>query len=368
MSNSNRSCQKHPREIGQGRLSAQAMTGPMYEFSPMVASLATNRNPMGNQMHHSSYAAFCRKYGVHGAKGKQRNWNADLVSPVYKTLYQPWSAMDELLDSEMTGLITSIDDIFKSLCDVLEGILFSVHHIYLRLACMISKVVVDAERSYLAPEAIDNLLRTMERRGAAMVDSIKSSTVRFIQRITYNLPYKHIIPGTRTERTNLYTVDFNETWSTATTAPTWHTSCAQLILPVTANTVSHSPNQQIQTCAGVLTIITDPGRGSDFRRKSHMAYHLEYSGMFTDFYMFAREDYQVLVDEVSDEIHERAGKHMKAISRDMRAVVVEEGEISEAERFRSLAGRTREDVLGVQDVLCVARRVVAELGDSPAGH
>lgn len=89
--------------------------------------------------------------------------------------------------------------------------------------------------------------------------------------------------------------------------------------------------------------------------------------MFTDFYKIVREDYQVLVDEVSDEIQERAGKHMKAISRDMRAVVVREGEVSEAERFRGLAGRIRKDVFGARGVLGKARRIVGELGDTPVG-
>lgn len=53
---------------------------------------------------------------------------------------------------------------------------------------MISNVVFDAEHAHLAPEAIDNLLRTMERRAAAMVDSIESSIVRFTRRTAYDLP------------------------------------------------------------------------------------------------------------------------------------------------------------------------------------
>lgn len=52
---------------------------------------------------------------------------------------------------------------------------------------MISNVVFDAEHAHLAPEAIDNLLRTMERRAAAMVDSIESSIVRFTRRTAYDL-------------------------------------------------------------------------------------------------------------------------------------------------------------------------------------
>lgn len=82
-------------------------------------------------MHHSSYAAFCRKYGVHGKRRERRNWNAELLSPVCKTLHQPRSAMIELLDSETARLVTSIDDIFESLRDVLEGNLFSFYLIYL---------------------------------------------------------------------------------------------------------------------------------------------------------------------------------------------------------------------------------------------
>lgn len=82
--------------------------------------------------------------------------------------------------------------------------------------------------------------------------------------------------------------------------------------------------------------------------------------MFTDFYKIVREDYQVLVDEVSGEIQERADKHMKAISRDMRTVVVRESEVSEAKRFHGLAGRIRKDVFGVQGVLGVARRIIRE--------
>lgn len=39
--------------------------------------------------------------------------------------------MIELLDSETARLVTSIDDIFESLRDVLEGNLFSFYLIYL---------------------------------------------------------------------------------------------------------------------------------------------------------------------------------------------------------------------------------------------
>lgn len=96
--------------------------------------------------------------------------------------------MIELLDSETARLVTSIDDIFESLRDVLEGNLFFLLLHYLRLACMVSNVVLDAEHAHLAPEAIDNLLHTMERRAAAMVNSIESSIARFTRKTAYDLP------------------------------------------------------------------------------------------------------------------------------------------------------------------------------------
>lgn len=96
-----------------------------------------------------------------------------------------------------------------------------------------------------------------------------------------------------------------------------------------------------------------------------MMNHLTHSGMFTDFYKFVREDYQVLADEISDELEQTASKHMRAISRDMRAAAVDKAETSKAKGLRGLGGRIKENVLELQNALGIATGVIGKLEESP---
>jgi hypothetical protein len=73
-------------------------------------------------MHHSSYAAFCRKYGVHQiGKESVRYWNNEVLQDASEELHQCWSTLMEWLDGQQNTTEDQIYAIFSVVSTSIEG-------------------------------------------------------------------------------------------------------------------------------------------------------------------------------------------------------------------------------------------------------
>ncbi|CAI7660451.1 unnamed protein product [Penicillium crustosum] len=86
---------------------------------------------------------------------------------------------------------------------------------------------------------------------------------------------------------------------------------------------------------------SEGGSGSDKRRKSHMEDHLRNSRLFSKYSIHAKNVYGGLMAESLGSLQEKIDNQIEGIVLDFQAVVVNEGEIPEAERAPALANELR---------------------------
>lgn len=91
----------------------------------------------------------------------------------------------------------------------------------------------------------------------------------------------------------------------------------------------------------LLVINRISGSGSDKRRKSHMEDHLRNSRLFSKYSIHAKNVYGGLMAESLGSLQEKIDNQIEGIVLDFQAVVVNEGEIPEAERAPALANELR---------------------------
>lgn len=73
-------------------------------------------------MHHPSYSAFCRKYGVHQiGKESVRYWNSEVLQDASEELGQCWSTLMEWLNRRQNTTEDEIYAIFNSVSTSIEG-------------------------------------------------------------------------------------------------------------------------------------------------------------------------------------------------------------------------------------------------------
>jgi DNA-binding transcriptional regulator PaaX len=74
------------------------------------------------QMFHSTYAAFCRKYGTHQPKDQvTRYWNEEILQDANDELVASWSALKTWLNEQKNAAEALVVQIFNPICVTLEG-------------------------------------------------------------------------------------------------------------------------------------------------------------------------------------------------------------------------------------------------------
>ncbi|KAL4906823.1 hypothetical protein BDW74DRAFT_176430 [Aspergillus multicolor] len=101
-------------------------------------------------LHHSTYAAFCRKYGFHNpGKTVMRSWNSEILEGLSEELGEGWSTLLAWLYDQQYSTEDRINDLFETIRATIQG------HID------------------LAPEPLDNLLDNLETQRRCILDIIQ---------------------------------------------------------------------------------------------------------------------------------------------------------------------------------------------------
>ncbi|KAL4805559.1 hypothetical protein BDV18DRAFT_161210 [Aspergillus unguis] len=101
-------------------------------------------------MHAMTYAAFCRKNGVHQpGRGSMRYWNDEILGDGKEELAEQWKTLLDWLPTEVDKVEEALHDIFQLISASLED------HIH------------------LAPEAIENLLDNLDNQRTSITDTIQ---------------------------------------------------------------------------------------------------------------------------------------------------------------------------------------------------
>ncbi|KAL4912376.1 hypothetical protein BDW62DRAFT_215060 [Aspergillus aurantiobrunneus] len=103
-------------------------------------------------MYHSTYAAFCRKYGAHQpGMGAMRYWNSEVLQDANDELGRAWGTLLAWLEDQQDTAEAQIDDIFDSVSTSIE------------------------DYTHLAPEALENLLDNLETQKYCITDTVQRS-------------------------------------------------------------------------------------------------------------------------------------------------------------------------------------------------
>jgi predicted ATPase len=74
------------------------------------------------QLYHSTYFAFCRKYGTHQPKDQVlRYWNEEILQDANDDLVASWSALKTSLYEQHNAAETLVVGLFAQVCEALEG-------------------------------------------------------------------------------------------------------------------------------------------------------------------------------------------------------------------------------------------------------
>ncbi|KAL1967746.1 hypothetical protein VTN77DRAFT_3003 [Rasamsonia byssochlamydoides] len=111
--------------------------------------------------HHTSYAAFCRKYGTWTTKAVgSRCWNDEILEEAREELQGRWESVVDWVESQEAEFEEATADLFQSIRDLLE------------------------EHVNLAPQALENLLTNMELREHCILDIVHDSLEALIDNTT----------------------------------------------------------------------------------------------------------------------------------------------------------------------------------------
>ncbi|KAL5050864.1 hypothetical protein BDW71DRAFT_107560 [Aspergillus fruticulosus] len=104
------------------------------------------------------------------------------------------------------------------------------------------------------------------------------------------------------------------------------------------------------------------GTGSDARRKQTMNRHLTSSSLFTSFARSINADYGELIERTFNPLHQKLRDEIDNLTRDLRAAVTVEGDVSEAGEDPRHTQEVQRRVELIQETLGQAQRVVREVG------
>ncbi|KAI2927158.1 hypothetical protein CBS147321_11250 [Aspergillus niger] len=105
------------------------------------------------------------------------------------------------------------------------------------------------------------------------------------------------------------------------------------------------------------------GTGSDSRRKQTMNRHLSSSGLFQEFADNIALDYGTMIDRAFGQLDNKLREEVSNITRDLRATVTVEGEISEAGEHPEYTEGVKRGVEACQRTLANAQTIVLEMGE-----
>ncbi|KAL2813123.1 hypothetical protein BJX63DRAFT_395031 [Aspergillus granulosus] len=101
-------------------------------------------------MYHQTYAAFCRKYGIHQPSGQQlRCWNEEVLQEANDDLVENWGSLQTWLYEQQDIVRALVADTFNSVYETLE------------------------EHVHLAPAQLENLLDGLEAQKHIVLDTIQ---------------------------------------------------------------------------------------------------------------------------------------------------------------------------------------------------
>ncbi|KAI0404069.1 hypothetical protein F4802DRAFT_568804 [Xylaria palmicola] len=96
----------------------QSQIGHMANWSAAARHASSN----WDRLHHASYDAFCRHFGVHAVRGEAaRCWNQEIIEAMVGDLTPPWGALSMSITGTNDGVSGTIDAIFDSVSDILES-------------------------------------------------------------------------------------------------------------------------------------------------------------------------------------------------------------------------------------------------------
>jgi hypothetical protein len=111
--------------------------------------------------------------------------------------------------------------------------------------------------------------------------------------------------------------------------------------------------------------VAGTGGGSDARRKNRMDEHVRDSRIFPTLSQSIQADYTAMTDSVFTELRRRIADDIQNIARDLRGIIVVDGEVTEAGREPELAQRVRYAVTELQDRLNEAHIVLNQVRNVP---
>ncbi|KAI0097023.1 hypothetical protein GGR51DRAFT_542081 [Nemania sp. FL0031] len=73
-------------------------------------------------LHHSTYAAFCRKYGIHQPldSPEPRNWNSEIIKEMKNDLGPAWEELRISLDEQGERILAFVDSLFNQVSELLD--------------------------------------------------------------------------------------------------------------------------------------------------------------------------------------------------------------------------------------------------------
>ncbi|RAH84267.1 hypothetical protein BO86DRAFT_397134 [Aspergillus japonicus CBS 114.51] len=275
---------------------------------------AVNASREWASWHHMTYAAFCRNYGSHQTKSQQyRCWNEEILGSARDWLKLAWDVVLSQLKGHAEGFEKGLSRLFGEVCESIGK-----HH-------------------DLAPESLQNLLSNIRIRQRCLEEAVRSSFHDLMFTTEYGFRCK-------LDQTLL---------------------ANSLHRKVKADTIhGHTSSYIANVMRPVYNICQEQcGTGSDSRRKGTMNHFLSSPTLFMQFASNIDRDYRQVLDDTFGQLDHRLRDEVANITRDLRASVTVEGEVSEAGQNLQHAGQVKEKVEEIRIVLDHAQLIVRELAE-----
>ncbi|RAK74660.1 uncharacterized protein BO72DRAFT_488077 [Aspergillus fijiensis CBS 313.89] len=231
-----------------------------------------------------------------------------------KQPYRCWN--EEILGSARDWLILAWDVVLSQLEGHAEGFEKGLSRLFREVCESIAK------HQDLAPESLQNLLSNIRTRQRCLEEAVRSSF--------HDLVYT-------TEKVKADTIH------------------------------GHSSSYIAGVMRPVYNICQEQyGTGSDSRRKGTMNRSLSSPTLFMQFASNIAEDYHRILNQTFDELDQRLRDEIANITRDLRASVTVEGEVSEAGQNLRHADKVKEKVEEIRIVLDHAQMTARELAEGMA--
>ncbi|KAF7589335.1 hypothetical protein BBP40_004449 [Aspergillus hancockii] len=259
--------------------------------------------------HHSTYAAFCRKYGTHSTKGAGYHcWNDELLEDMKTDLEERWASIEGWVSMQKASLEGNVKSIFQETLTQLENIM------------------------PLAPMALGNIADNMNDWEYCMIAAISQPLDKLIE------SFGRVATDTLNGHDSSY--------------------MAGLMRPA-YNQCNSESGMERSVRFGQF------GTGSHSRRKILMRNHIENSRIFPKLINVSETNRRAFARECYSDLQRMVNEEVGNIFNDLHTVVTEEGEVAEARRFPEIAGMLQRKVEAAQATLELAQRIVTELRNTP---